>query len=586
MHIELRADHAKLWPSFATDAVQKRNIESAIRYGAQSHERNQSTVRIDMEGLDNGVLESLLRLFNSKGVRATNNQRIVSSALGSRNSPGVTELQDVEHFPEAFDRWFALNSKRGWLFQSRNDRVYAYAVEGCQLHRYSDGYGRRQKEDVWASIKMVCNAKGGMQESLVTLKQSDVRGLTVPQILEREGFMVDNDELLAIYDKQLLRYTKFRTRQAEQFWCRGEGVKETREWGWWFAERTYTLSVRDKPSKCVIDNPPDERVRGSYPARWREHVVAKSGESVTPYVQVPYHPMVCVFHLGYHVNLWVHANDLKPYVYDDELADKLVLPESHRHLIDALMGNLLKVARSSDDDENSDREEDDDEELESERKSNVLEAKALSTTILCLGPPGVGKTLTAETYAEMVHRPLYEVQSGQLGMDAESVEENLTSIMDRALRLNMVLVLNEGDVFIQKRSNNLEQNAVVSVFLRKFEYHTGLTFVTSNRYEDIDDAFISRCLAVIRYKMPQEEERRKLWRVLLKALDVPQEFRTKELVSTLAGEFNNVSGRDIQNLIQLTKRYVTAYPKEGYTVDTFKRCAVFRGLDLETDKAK
>mgnify|MGYP002655347674 CR=1 FL=1 len=43
--------------------------------------------------------------------------------------------------------------------------------------------------------------------------------------------------------------------------------------------------------------------------------------------------------------------------------------------------------------------------------------------ILCKGIPGVGKTLTAEVYAELIERPLYAVHSGSLGTDAATIEK-------------------------------------------------------------------------------------------------------------------------------------------------------------------
>ena len=45
-------------------------------------------------------------------------------------------------------------------------------------------------------------------------------------------------------------------------------------------------------------------------------------------------------------------------------------------------------------------------------------------------------------------------------------------------------------------------NAVVGVFLRVLEYFNGLLFLTTNRVDDIDEAIVSRCIALIRYHAP------------------------------------------------------------------------------------
>lgn len=44
---------------------------------------------------------------------------------------------------------------------------------------------------------------------------------------------------------------------------------------------------------------------------------------------------------------------------------------------------------------------------------------AEGTIFLLHGPPGVGKTLTAEAIAELLHKPLYVVSMGELGTTPE-----------------------------------------------------------------------------------------------------------------------------------------------------------------------
>ena len=80
-----------------------------------------------------------------------------------------------------------------------------------------------------------------------------------------------------------------------------------------------------------------------------------------------------------------------------------------------------------------------------------------------LGPPGVGKTLTAECIADLYERPLYSVTSGDIGTDPHSIEGKLRQIFDYAVNWNAVLLLDEADVFLAERNlESLSQNALVS----------------------------------------------------------------------------------------------------------------------------
>jgi len=64
------------------------------------------------------------------------------------------------------------------------------------------------------------------------------------------------------------------------------------------------------------------------------------------------------------------------------------------------------------------------------------------------------------------------------------------------------MLIDEADVYIRKRSDDIAANAVVGIFLRVLEYFDGLLFLTTNRIDDIDEAIISRCIALIRYLAP------------------------------------------------------------------------------------
>lgn len=78
------------------------------------------------------------------------------------------------------------------------------------------------------------------------------------------------------------------------------------------------------------------------------------------------------------------------------------------------------------------------------------------------GPPGVGKTLTAETVAEYTQKPLYPLNIGELSASTDVVA-HLQKAFDTASRWDAVLLLDEADVLLEKRSyENLVRNGIVS----------------------------------------------------------------------------------------------------------------------------
>jgi len=205
---------------------------------------------------------------------------------------------------------------------------------------------------------------------------------------------------------------------------------------------------------------------------------------------------------------------------------------------------------------------------------DIVEGKSGGTTILCKGAPGLGKTLTAEVYSEVVGKPLYRVHSGQLGITAASVEENLSAILRRAARWDAILLLDEADVYIRCRDNDLQHNAIVAEFLRTLEYFNGLLFMTTNRIEDVDDAIMSRCIATIQYEVPLKEDAVRLWKALASQFNVDL---SDELIDALSNTYAKSSGRDIKELLKLTSKFCKS-KKIPFSEETFRQCAMFRGI--------
>ncbi|MBU2718175.1 AAA family ATPase, partial [Acidithiobacillus ferridurans] len=156
-----------------------------------------------------------------------------------------------------------------------------------------------------------------------------------------------------------------------------------------------------------------------------------------------------------------------------------------------------------------------------------------------------------------------------------SMETALKEILTRAQRWGAVMLIDEADVYIKRRDDNMTMNAVVGVFLRVLEYFNGLLFLTTNRVDDIDEAIISRCIALIKYNPPDGNGRRQIWQVMCDqfCLDI-----SMSAIDELVDIFPVATGRDIKGLAKLVAKYCKQ-KQVLPTVEVFKRCSVFRGLE-------
>lgn len=118
--------------------------------------------------------------------------------------------------------------------------------------------------------------------------------------------------------------------------------------------------------------------------------------------------------------------------------------------------------------------------------------------------------------AELLKCPLYMVSAGELGTDPRMLESELQKILDIAHSWGAVLLLDEADVFLEKREvHDIHRNALVSIFLRLLEYFQGILFLTTNRVETFDDAFQSRIHVALRYGELTTAAKRTVWKMFL-----------------------------------------------------------------------
>ena len=179
--------------------------------------------------------------------------------------------------------------------------------------------------------------------------------------------------------------------------------------------------------------------------------------------------------------------------------------------------------------------------------SDIISGKGGGCIFLLHGEPGVGKTLTAEAVSELLERPLYMVSVGELGVNSGELEKNLRQILDVAQVWNAVILIDEADIFLEKRTpGDVVRNSLVSVFLRLLEYHQGVMFLTTNRVADFDPAFHSRISIAMHYGSLDQTAREKIWETLLSAAGICD-------IDSHALSLYNLNGRQIKNTIRLAQ---------------------------------
>lgn len=137
------------------------------------------------------------------------------------------------------------------------------------------------------------------------------------------------------------------------------------------------------------------------------------------------------------------VENLSDIVWNEEAFKKLVVKEERRRLIHGLVKAHRQDESSFDD---------------------IAQDKGQGLVCLLAGSPGVGKTLTAEVVAETTRRSLYVVSTGELGIDADVVDRRLVTILEITRRWGYVLLIDEADVFLSLRGQDLAKDTLVSIF--------------------------------------------------------------------------------------------------------------------------
>lgn len=435
-------------------------------------------------------------------------------------------------------------------------------------------------------MSLVFTCFGEDVQTSLDFYSKDVIGKKVPEILAEKGIYVETPDLREKYLKTHKRFHEVFPNIGKQYIANGYGTDQVLDSldEEDFHSRYTATKFHFDDNKVVVDVFREKTDRDEYRRDrevdkgelfWKnplkhtnkneyddleEDEEVKGDIEITeePVIEVPTHPFLTVFDLQRHLRLRTHVNYVKEYKYDKTLSEKLILNEENKDLIKILIEHKEGGFK------------------------DIVQNKTGGAIILLTGKAGVGKTLTAEVFAESKEKPLYSVQSSQLGIETKHLEKNLMKILERTARWNAILLIDEADVYVHERGNNINQNAIVGVILRILEYHSSILFMTTNRPDVVDDAIASRCVARIDYKYPDNNQQKQIWRILADSSNIKL---SDDIINQFVEKNDDYSGRDIKNLLKLSNLRAKAN-KHDITVEDIEFITRFNPTIPEPDREK
>jgi SpoVK/Ycf46/Vps4 family AAA+-type ATPase len=201
-------------------------------------------------------------------------------------------------------------------------------------------------------------------------------------------------------------------------------------------------------------------------------------------------------------------------------------------------------------------------------------------SVLFTGPTGSGKTMAAEVIANDLGLDMYKIDlSGVISKYIGETEKNLERIFSAAERSNAILFFDEADALFGKRSevhdaHDRYANIETSYLLQRMEQYDGIAILATNLRANLDEAFVRRLAYTVRFPLPGEAERLKIWQ---------QIWPSRELLAAdvdlgrLAAQFK-LSGGNIRNIAVSAAFFAAAEQSKVTTAH------VVRALSREYEK--
>ena len=136
---------------------------------------------------------------------------------------------------------------------------------------------------------------------------------------------------------------------------------------------------------------------------------------------------------------------------------------------------------------------------------------------LFAGPPGTGKTMMAAIVGRTIGVDVYRIDLSRIASKwVGETEKNLARLFDEAERAQVILLFDEADSLFSRRTsvqsaNDRFANMEINFLLQRMESYDGMTILTTNFEESIDEAFKRRIRFHVSFPLPDATLRAQLW---------------------------------------------------------------------------
>lgn len=169
------------------------------------------------------------------------------------------------------------------------------------------------------------------------------------------------------------------------------------------------------------------------------------------------------------------------------------------------------------------------------------------------GESGTGKSISAEAVAKALGLKVIRADySAMVDSKWGDTEKNLTALFQKAEATGSVIILNEADGLLSKRTDTSStasnMNEVKSHLLTLVDRSNVIIFYTTNLFENFDKAFFRRILYHVNFPMPNHDEMVSLLKFHIgkpRFVKDPNNFSYDTVADMCVG---TLAGGDIRNL--------------------------------------